>query len=55
MASCPNCVVPLQRGLALQKDLIGIGCEALGRIFAGKHDALVKQVGERTSWSAFKL
>lgn len=44
MATCPSSILPWKRGLALRKDLIGVSCDALSRIFACHHDSLVRQV-----------
>ena len=43
MATCPNSILPWKRGLSLRKDLIGVSCDALSRIFSGHHDSLVRQ------------
>lgn len=40
-----ECISPLKQAMQARKDMIGVACEALNRLFSANHDLLIRQVG----------
>jgi hypothetical protein len=43
-----ECINPLKQAMQARKDMIGVVCEALNRLFSTNHDQLISQVGHTT-------
>jgi hypothetical protein len=39
-----ECISPLKQAMQARKDMIGVVCEALNRLFSTNHDQLISQV-----------
>lgn len=42
--SLTQCIGPLKQAMQASHEMVGVGCEALNRLFSTNHDQLVKQV-----------
>jgi hypothetical protein len=43
-----ECISPLKQAMQARRDMIGVVCEALNRLFSTNHDQLISQVGHTT-------
>jgi hypothetical protein len=50
-----QCINPLKQAMQARKDMIGVVCEALNRLFSTNHDQLISQVGHTAFAMCFSL
>jgi DnaJ family protein C protein 13 len=48
-----ECISPLKQAMQARKDMIGVVCEALNRLFSTNHDQLISQVGHTAFATCF--